>query len=501
MILLIALLSATPGADGGVVLTRDLTGSDPGTFEQWVSSNPPCVPLTITPLFSVPGDGPENVAILMEPGLADSLTGGVLEQWAWDISAQCGEVLVAEASWSEPAEIRSWLAQEHASGLQGVIFAGDLPAAWAALDNAFLKDSETFPCDYFFMDLDGDWEDNWTGPPSAGNPGPDGIYDTWTGSDLDPEIWCGRIRTSGLSVGTEGALLQSYLERNHAWRTQGDPSPWPALCYVDNDWAVWGQEFAAAMQLLYPSVEMINDEKLTCGEDYEQVRLPFGYEWISPFVHSSPLLHQWNPGPETMWYEIPQIDPPTRFYNLFACSNARFTTPRNMGCMYTFTTSTGLAAIGSTKSGSMLSFEYFYAPLGQGASLGEGLEAWWQHIVSGGFTPSEMSWHLGMVLIGDPTLMPAYQILGIPGDGPAGPGPGFRVLANPVHGPVDMAVPGPGLVSVFDSSGRLVRSAAVEAGRPGLDLSGLPEGVYSLVFTDGTGIPSVGRVTLLSPGR
>lgn len=497
MILFLGLLMSIPGRHSSVELTRDLTGSEPGSFEEWTSSIPAYEPFSVTPLFEVPGNGPARIAILLEAGLSDSLSGGVLEQWAWDVAEQTGEVLVAEVTWSEPEEIRAWLAEQHASGLEGVILVGDLPVAWVALDNAFLKDSETFPVDYFFMDLDGGWEDKWTGPPSAQNPGSDGIYDTWTGNALAPEIYCGRIRTSGLTIGSEGDLLQSYLERNHVWRTIGDPPPYTALCYVDNDWAVWGPEFGAAMGLLYPFVEMINDERTTSGDDYEQIRLPVGYQWISPFVHSSPLLHQWNPGPETMWNEIPVIDPPARFYNLFACSNARFTTPRNMGCIYVFATSSGLASVGSTKSGSMLSFEHFYAPLGQGGNLGEGFRDWWDFVISGGFTPSEMSWHLGMVLIGDPSLVPGYQVLGIPGDGFPASDPGLTVLTNPSTGVVQLNVPRTGVISVYDCSGRLLSREEALPGEAALDLSDLPAGVYSLVLRDGPENLSVGRVTLV----
>jgi hypothetical protein len=490
----LALLSA-PDASS-VVMTRDLTGSDPGTLEEWLDSTPAYEPLVVTPLFRIPGNSAAQVAILVEEGLADSLSGGVLEQWAWDVAAQEGEVLVAEITWSEPGEIRAWLTGEYATGLEGVILVGDAPAAWVCLDNAFLNDVETFPVDYFYMDLDGGWEDRWTGPPSAQNPGADGIYDSFTGNALDPEIYCGRIQTSQLSVGSEGALLQAYLERDHIWRTAGDPPPYTSLCYVDDDWAVWGPEFQAAMQLLYPSVELVDDLKATCGTDYETVRLPFGYQWISPFVHSSPLLHQWNPGPDTYWYEVAAIDPPSRFYNLFACSNARFTTPRNMGCIYAFATSTGLASVGSTKTGSMLSFEPFYGPMGQGANLGEGFENWWDSIISGGFTASEMSWHLGMVVLGDPTLIPGYQVLGIPGSGEPGDGARLAVLSNPSTGSVSLQAPFGGELAVYDLSGRERFETGAIAGQNTLDLSGLPAGVYTVVLTCGTEALSA-RLTVL----
>jgi hypothetical protein len=353
------------------------------------------------------------------------------------------------------------------------------------------------------MDLDGSWQDNWIGYPSAGVPGQDGRYDTWDASGMAPEIYCSRMKTSNTTIGAEGELLQAYLDRNHEWRTIGDSLPLQALCYVDNDWAVWGAEFRDAMMRLYPVVELVNDTLQTCGTDYETSRLPAVYQWISPFVHSSPLLHQWNPGPDTRWDEVHLIDPPARFYNLFACSNSRFTTPRNMGSMYVFGTTHGLASVGSTKTGSMLSFEPFYQALGDGGSLGQAFVAWWQYIIGGGFTASEMSWHMGMVLIGDPTLVPVSLITGVEGDEPS-PGAGFfTILGNPCSGTLRVSVleGAGGEIRVLDTAGRVVVERMTSPGEVSLDLDGLPSGVYILLMqdprSDGTGTVQAGRFTLL----
>ena len=100
------------------------------------------------------------------------------------------------------------------------------------------RSNETFPSDYFYMDLDGVWEDNWIGYPGIGTAGQDSVYDGWSG-DLFPEIYTGRIVTSVLPLGDEYELIEAYLTRLHEWRVNGDPAP-NALCYVDDDWAAWG---------------------------------------------------------------------------------------------------------------------------------------------------------------------------------------------------------------------------------------------------------------------
>ncbi len=489
--LLLAALASFPP------ITRDLTGADPGTWEEWAASEPVTIPLTVDPLIQ--GGRAIDFAILMEVGLSDSLAAGTLEQWVADMTPWVGEVLVAEVSYSTPEELRALLLEMYGQGLEGVVLVGDLPVAWVMMDNAFARDSETFPCDYFYMDLDGVWQDLWIGYPSAGIPGQDGKYDTWTTSGMGPEIYCARIVTSKTTIGNEGELLQAYLDRNHAWRTAGDPLPFQALCYVDNDWAVWGAEFRDAMMRLYPVVELINDLEQTCGTDYEENRLPAVYQWISPFVHSGPTMHQWNPGPDTYWNEVYAIDPPARFYNLFACSNSRFTTPRNMGSMYVFGTSSGLASVGSTKTGSMLTFEPFYQTLGGGGNLGQAFEDWWSAIISNGFTPSEMSWHLGMVLLGDPTLVPASPMLGLPGTPPQPPaGPSF--VENPCSGSVRIVLTGGSEtgVRILDASGRIVAELTDVSGGTTveIDLRGLPAGVYTAVTASPEGA-ACGRFALL----
>jgi len=111
-----------------------------------------------------------------------------------------------------------------------------------------------------------------------------------------------------------------------------------------------------------------------------------------------------------------------------------------------------------------------------------------------------MSWHLGMVLIGDPTLVPASPMLGVPGGEPSGPAPSMSLVENPCRGSVAILLPGSGgaLVSIYDQSGRLVASRQVTRGGVPLaiDMPGMPSGVYTAVVTSGDGSVS-GRFALL----
>lgn len=415
----------------------------------------------------VPGadESPEMV-ILLEEGLTQQIGTDLLQQWMTDIQAEEYSVQALEISYGTPEEIKGLLDSLYDLGLEGAVLVGNLPAAWTAVWDTEAHLGEKCPTDYFLMDLDGEWLDLWVNFPRDSVAGSDGYYDTFQGS-LDPEIWVGRIRVDNLSaLGDPVAMLQAYLQRNHQWRTTGDPPPARALCYVDDDWQAMGDIYQAALELLYEDVDLFFKSPETCERDYEEFRLPDTYQWVSPFVHSSPNNHFWMPaGGTTNWSEIVPIAPPARFYNLFACSNCRFTTTNNMGSIYAVAAQNGLAAVGSTTSGAMLQFDYFYGPLGGGGSLGEAWKLWWDRIALNGLSQAELNWHIGMVLLGDPSLVPSMHLTGTGEDEGAGAF-ALSVAPSPSTGLAILTVTDPqgqdATVEIYDVSGRLVRRMMVE---------------------------------------
>jgi hypothetical protein len=496
--LMLALAAASASVYDEVPLTRDLSGQvGRDAPEQLAAQTGRLQPLRARTVLGA-RDSVADFVILMEEGLSDSVGTALLTQWLDDIEADGIGAQIVEISYAEPEEIRAFLDSLAGGGMQGTLLVGDLPTAWSAVGDDGLRSSEMFPSDYFYMDLDGEWQDLWIGYPSAGNPGQDGFYDTWSG-ELGPEIWAARIRVDNLSnLGDPVEMLQEYLERNHTWRLNGDPEPVRALCYVDDDWSWWGSQYQAAMELLYEDVELFDTDSLTSGPDYEENRLPDTYVWISPYVHSGPWVHQWSPGPSTFWDEILPIGPSARFYNLFACSNCRFTTMRYMGGVYAFATETGLAAVGSTKSGAMLHFDEFYGPLGGNATLGEAYRLWWDFIAADGLSQSEKTWHLGMVLLGDPTLAPSKFLTGVE-DGPTASGrPTLAVAPNPAAATVTVFAgrEASGTLRLYDAAGRAVASTEI-SGTAELGLVGLARGVYTAVAEWSDGTRAACRLTVL----
>ncbi len=489
MLLIIAALTfAGTVYDYTPVTTNTDPGYVPSTYQEWLDGQPVPVPLEVTSIAKTATRGTEFV-IVCEVGITDSIGTELLEQWMADIANQGLSVEAVEVTYSTHVEMKDYLTELWENGLKGAVLVGNLPAAWGALGDQFLDSDETFPSDYYYMDLDGIWEDNWVGYPSAGIPGTDGIFDTWSGN-LEPEIYVGRIKVDNMTAYFPDPmdLLRDYLERNHQWRVEGDPEPLTALCYVDNDWSYWGPGYQGAMEYLYQNTVLVSQVDSTNGTDYLENRLPDNYVWISPFVHSGPTVHQWNPGPYTYWDDIVPAQPQAHFYNLFACSNSRFTTQRNMGAVYTFCTDTGLASIGSTKSGSMLQFTMFYLPLGIGRSLGESYQEWWDYIAIDGLNFDEKSWHLGMVLLGDPTLIPAMHMLGIEeGDvSPHNPEILLTIEGNPCRSTAVIATNiQSGTVEVHDTSGRLVYTDELSDGRATIYAEDLNTGMYFVRVVSG----------------
>jgi len=81
--------------------------------------------------------------------------------------------------------------------------------------------------------------------------------------------------------------------------------------------------------------------------------------------------------------------------------------------------SNGMAAVGSTKTGSMLYFENFYGPMGAGKAIGDAYKSWWNGLGSS-HDLNERRWFYGMALLGDPTInwwSGVVPILRDPGDG------------------------------------------------------------------------------------
>ena len=323
-----------------------------------------------------------------------------IDQYVMDLTAEGYNVEVYTSSGGTPQDLRSFLQGRYFLGLKGCILIGNLPVPWYETECwGPPLEHEQFPIDLYYMDLDG----------AFGDSDLDGIYDSHTG-DVSPEIWVGRLTASPLTLGgaDEVSLVQNYFHKNHLYRSGLLSLNSRALVYIDDDWVDWADEWNNDVGEAYIDRTLIKDEWTTKDIDYES-RLPDNYEFIQICSHSSAFMHYFKIPPDqwdgtTTNSEVKAIDPLAFFYNLFACSNARYVESNYMGGWYIFCQTYGLAAVGSTKTGSMLNFWYFYEPFGRGKTIGQAFFDWFAAMAAYGFNSDDVCWFYGMTLLGDPTL-------------------------------------------------------------------------------------------------
>lgn len=438
-----------------------------------------------------------RVAIIVESSLVAPLR-APLDTLMNDLILEGYQVATYSVRGLNCESLRALLQREYQTGLTSALLIGNLPIAWFQLIDDWNGNGrrdpdegyEEFPCDLYLMDLDGTWEDRWVRYDTFDSliPGCDSIYDTHSGS-IQPEIGISRLYAS--TVGNELPLLRAYLARCHAYRTGNLRVTERALVYIDDDWVPWATEWNNQVGYLYPPRVFIADSEATRVRDYQPRIDTAAYQWIQLCAHSWPGGHamRYNRGQNWDWFyaeSIPRLNPQACFYNLFACSNVRFTEPGYCGGRYVFESSTGLAAIGSTKTGSMLEFGDFYGPLATGAPLAEAFREWFARQASNGFEPWEIAWFYGMTLIGDGLLKPRSPVA--VSESPRS-GPRAIKFCTPtiVRNTVTLSTP----ATLFDPGGRKLAKLNFGAS----SLRSLRSGVYFLLPENS---PSASAITVIN---
>ncbi len=432
-------------------------GSRPETYEEWLAENP-YSELHIQLDRVVYGDGRAgNVAIFTQQSIAGALTNGII-QLTNNLQSDGYTVYSYQISGGTPETLRTFLQNLYNTyNIEGALFIGNLPVAWFEIANDFNQYGYAqFPIDLYYMDLNGTWLDTM----NTGN----GRYDGHT-SNINPEIYVGRLTPTG--IGTDTVVLKNYFRKNNAYRHDTLELQHRALFFCDDDWIFWAPTWAAELSYLYTDTMNYWHAETTRASIY-RTKLNTPQAWVSVFAHSSPNLHQFkynNGGSYDYYYasEYSTQNPPANFYNHFACSFARYTTNGYGGGQSIFNQSYGLAEVGSTKTGSMLEFGYFYQPLAQRKTLGEAFKNWFTYITSDGVSFDELCWHYGMTLLGDPWLKPTGHDVSV-AEGTKKRELSNAVLAkgNLVHKEIVLAVdidkPSRLEIELYDCAGRRVKN-------------------------------------------
>ncbi len=244
------------------------------------------------------------------------------------------------------------------------------------------------------MDLDGIFEDQ----------DGDCVYDAHTGS-IEPDIWMGRLTASQLTYNdsNEVSLMRNSFDKNHDYRHGRKSLAERALVFVNLD----HEDFYSSVSLAYENIVNIQGMENTCRDEYLE-QLQDEYELIQVCSHGTTLRHDFLRADESLcsvnFSDIVDSDPKTFFAIIYGCTTCKYTVNNNLGNWYVFTPTYGLAALGSTKSGSQLQYWDFYSSFGQGKTIGESLKDWFSAQMENGFSDQERCCFGGMTLLGDPTL-------------------------------------------------------------------------------------------------
>lgn len=352
--------------------------------------------------------GASKILIIVNSSIYDKVKDRI-ERYASDINyAYNCDIIMESVSGGDHADIKN-LITSYKTNLDGVVFIGDITPAWFEIDSDHNKYGyKRWPCDLYYMDLNGAWNDN------DGN----GIFDSNTGH-VQPEIFVGRISTANMgSFLSEKEGLERYLDKNHNfWQGISAVNKKFALSYVDKDWAS-SSCFQTDINYLYGGsyYDAIAFGNSAFGKaDYLSRLSNDRYEFIQLACHSSTNYLSMSGGGISS-SEIYNNGTEAIGYNLFCCSACNWTTvtPSStagfLGGAYVYNSNTSsLVAVGSTKTGSMLQFDKFYTPLGQGKTIGESLKLWWINANGPSHSSTIVSWHYGMTIIGDPMINFHYK--------------------------------------------------------------------------------------------
>ena len=358
--------------------------------------------------LSSPASGAKsnNVAVVVNSSLysGGSIASG-LSRYVADITRQGYNPVLVTDTFATAAALRTRLASLYGTtGLAGAVLIGDLPTATYEIAAHPDWPAESFPCDLYLQDLNGAWADADA----------DGQLDGHTGS-VTPEIWLGRLTAgplTGLHSGrTESSLLNQYFDKNHAYRTGQLTASHNALAYVDDDWIPWANSWGGDLgSAVSGKLTIVQDGATTTAADLKARLTGNSVEHVLLAAHSAATYHSFKIG--TNWTggtlsasELAAMQPKALFYNLFCCSAARYTASGYIGGEYVFGTDDGLLAVGSAKTGSMLDFQYYFDPLGQGNTFGAAMRNWWNVEGANGYSADDKDWFYGMTLLGDPLLM------------------------------------------------------------------------------------------------
>lgn len=359
-------------------------------------------------------NGMGRILVICDTATYNALTFEV-NRYAKDIHNAYGcAVMVYSLTGGTPYDIKQ-LIKEHynpniLSNLSGAVFVGDVAEQYFHVKKYLSNAASCFPCDYYYMDLDGFWIDSDN----------DSILDTHQ-FNTEPEIFVGRICAQQFDS-MQIQVLGEYFNKNHRyWIGETRIKKHRALSFTYKDWS-WLTVFQNAIKCLYgaENTDNIQGQQFT-KQNYFNAIENRTYEFIQFACHSNIYFHAIVPTKENPQHpiyvntrELDSLNIQTLGYNLFCCyaCNWTFSVPC-LGETYLYSpNSETLVVLGCARSGGMWGHKYFYETLGQGECIGKAYRTWWNEFASTTtlyINQRRYRWFYGMCILGDPMINFLYD--------------------------------------------------------------------------------------------
>ncbi len=331
-------------------------------------------------------------------------------------------------TWSNNSvdDLKQDLINYYSQGLIGAVLIGKLPYAIGRYEDFSWNINRTFSCDYYLMDLDGNWTDvDANGYYDVGASNNNVEHNNGT-ANWFPEIWVARISPYTISkVGFNPITsINNFFNRNHNLRIGLTYRPHQGLLYIDDEWASYRSEWVS-------NFTAYTGANLTCESDFNyfandttnsvyylsNISNIFhpnftNYELVHIMAHCNGTEQQFGinvyqgmfPSADDgilTYNDIYNNGPQPLFFNLYSCFSANLMIPNNIGTHYLFD-GQSLVVIGCSRSGGMSLYQPFYDSLRDGKIFGEAYKDWF-------YGPEIIPlnhWEevYGMMFLGDPLL-------------------------------------------------------------------------------------------------
>ena len=252
-------------------------GVVPGRYAEYLRSHP-FEAAEFTVIMTTESRLDADISVLVDESLYPQITAS-LNQYVADLESESYTVSVSTLSGGLPRDVKDWVTARYNAGGEGFVFVGNITAAWAEVSG------DQFPCDLFYMDLDGNWQDNNS----------DGVYEMHTAGsgDMAPEVYIGRLYAHSLSYDTEAGMIDGYFAKAHDYRLNQLTQPWRGLEYVEEDWF----DMAVNLDLVYEdSLTRYDYGYYTTGADYLD-QMDLGQHFVTVCAHSYSGGHHFGTRP------------------------------------------------------------------------------------------------------------------------------------------------------------------------------------------------------------